>query len=598
MNNQRNLILAVVLCGILILGYDAAISYFYPAPPDTEQVDRATTPEQRRAADVANNTTGGSQAAQQTVAVDAAQTAVDLDEALASGNRVKIDAPRVEGSINLVGARIDDIELKDHRATVEKDSGPVQLFAPAGTPIQYFAQFGFVGEGTRVPDAKTVWKASGDVLSPGKPVDLSWDNGEGQKFRIRLSIDDNYMITADQTVANTGTGAVVVSPFATITRTSTTSSKSTWISHSGPIGAFDGSVDYGPDYKDLAEEKVMAGAANPAWIGFTDVYWLGALVPQNGAGLSTGFRALGDDLFRADMIYNPTTLRSGRQITRTSRLFAGAKESGVLDRYEDGGIDKFGLAIDWGWFRWFEKPILWLLRQIFSVVGNFGVAIILLTCCVRGLMFPIAQKGFASMASMKAIQPEMKKLQEKHKDDKVTQQQEMQKLFKEKGVNPVAGCLPMILQIPVFFALYKVLVLAIEMRHQPFVFWIKDLSAPDPAHVLNLFGLLNYEVPGMLAIGPLALLLGFTMWLTFRLNPAAMDPVQQQVFSIMPWVLMFVMSPFAAGLLLYWNTSNLLTLAQQKYLYSKHPQLREAADKEKAEKAKAAQSGQAPESKA
>ena len=590
MDNQRNLILAVVLCGILILGYDAGISYFYPTPPDTEQVNRATTPEQRRAAEIQENSNAGPAATRNAVAVDQAETAVDLEQALASGNRVRIDAPRVEGSINLVGARIDDIELKDHRATVDKASGPVQLFAPAGTPIQYFAQFGFVGDGTQLPDAKTVWKASGDVLSPDSPVELQWDNAEGQRFRIRLSIDDNYMITADQTVANMGDGPVVISPFATITRTSTTSSKSTWISHSGPIGSFGGSVDYGPDYKDVIEDTAISGAADPAWIGFTDVYWLGAMIPQSGAGLSTGFRSLGNDLFRADMIYNPTTLRPGRQITRTSRVFAGAKESGVLDLYQDQGISQFGLAIDWGWFRWFEKPILWLLRQIFSVVGNFGVAIILLTCIVRGLMFPIAQKGFSSMASMKAIQPEMKKLQEKHKDDKVTQQQEMQKLFKERGVNPVAGCLPMLLQIPVFFALYKVLILAIEMRHQPFIFWIRDLSAPDPAHILNLFGMLPFEVPGMLALGPLALLLGFTMWLTFRLNPAAMDPVQQQVFSIMPWVMMFVMSPFAAGLLLYWNTSNILTLAQQKYLYSKHPQLREAAEKERAEKAAKAQS--------
>jgi len=579
LDNQRNLILAVVLCGILFLGYDAATTYFYPAPPETEQGDRPTTPAQQRAANVTENPGVAAEVER--------QEKVDLDEALASGNRVRIDAPRVEGSINLVGARVDDIELKDHRATVDKDSGPVQLFAPAGTPIQYFAQFGFVGEGTELPDAKTVWTASSDVLSADNPVDLRWDNGEGQRFRIRLSIDDNYMITAEQTVANAGNAPVVVSPFATITRTSLTSSKSTWISHSGPIGAFDGSVDYGIDYDDLAEDQAISGAANPAWLGFTDVYWLGALVPQPGAALDTGFRSLGDNLFRTDLIYDPAVLRPGRQITRSSRLFAGAKESHVLDQYEDAGIEKFGLAIDWGWFRWFEKPILWLLRQIFSVVGNFGVAIILLTCIVRGLMFPIAQKGFASMASMKAIQPDMKKLQEKYKDDKVKQQQEMQKLFKERGVNPVAGCLPMVLQIPVFFALYKVLVLAIEMRHQPFILWIRDLSAPDPAHVLNLFGLLPYEVPGFLALGPLALLLGFTMWLTFRLNPSAMDPVQQQVFSIMPWVLMFVMAPFAAGLLLYWNTSNLLTLAQQKYLYSKHPQLKASAEKEKAEKARA-----------
>mgnify|MGYP000123759032 CR=1 FL=1 len=577
MDNQRNLIFAVVLCGIMILGYDAAISYFYPAPPETEQVERASTPEQRAAQEVAE---------ERGVAPSVAQQAVDLDEALASGNRVRIDAPRVEGSINLVGARVDDIELKDHRATVDEDSGPVQLFAPAGTPIQNFAQFGFVGDGTQLPDARTVWQASGDTLSPGSPVDLRWDNDQGQRFRIRLTIDDNYMISAEQTVANYGDGPVVVSPFATITRTSLTASPSTWISHSGPIGTFGGTVDYGPDYDDLVEDGPSSGEGQAAWLGFTDVYWLGALIPQSGAALDTGFRSLGNDLFRADMIYDPVTLRPGRQISRTSQLFAGAKESEVLDAYQDAGIAQFGLAIDWGWFRWFEKPILWLLRTLFDAVGNFGVAIILLTCIVRGLMFPIAQRGFASMASMKAIQPDMKKLQEKYKDDKVKQQQEMQKLFKDKGVNPVAGCLPMLLQIPVFFALYKVLILAIEMRHQPFALWIEDLSAPDPAHILNLFGMLPYEVPGFLAIGPLAILLGFTMWLTFRLNPSAMDPIQQQVFQIMPWVLMFIMAPFAAGLLLYWNTSNILTLAQQKYLYSKHPQLKASIEKEKAEKEK------------
>ena len=581
MDNQRNLILAVVLCGILILGYEAAVTYYYPTPPETEQVDRATTPEQRVAQDTAQNPA---------IAAAAIDEAVDLDEALSAGNRVAIDAPRVEGSINLVGARIDDIELKDHRATVDKDSGPVQLFAPAGTPIQNFAKFGWAGEGVERPDNETLWQASGDTLSPGNPVDLRWDNATGQRFRIRLSIDDNYMITAEQTVANTGDGPIVLAPGASITRTSLTASKSTWISHSGPIGTFGGTVDYGPDYDDLAETGTVEGEGTPAWVGFTDIYWLGALIPDGGSRADASFHSLGNDLFRADLIYEPVTIQAGRQFTRTTRLFAGAKESNVLDAYQDAGIAQFGLAIDWGWFRWFEKPILWLLRQIFSVVGNFGVAIILLTCIVRGLMFPIAQKGFSSMASMKAIQPEMKKLQEKHKDDKVTQQQEMQKLFKERGVNPVAGCLPMLLQIPVFFALYKVLILAIEMRHQPFIFWIRDLSAPDPAHILNLFGMLPFEVPGMLALGPLALLLGFTMWLTFRLNPAAMDPVQQQVFSIMPWVMMFVMSPFAAGLLLYWNTSNILTLAQQKYLYSKHPQLREAAEKERAEKAAKAQS--------
>ena len=298
------------------------------------------------------------------------------------------------------------------------------------------------------------------------------------------------------------------------------------------------------------------------------------------------FRSVGDKLFRADVLYPATTVAAGKSVTQSTRLFAGAKESAVLDTYEDSGIAQFGLAITWGWFWFFEKPFLWLLTTLNGLVGNFGVAIILMTVIVRGLMFPIAQKQFASMAAMRAVQPKMKEIQERFKDDKQRQQQEIMKLYKDEKVNPLAGCLPLILQIPIFFALYKVLVLAIEMRHEPFALWIKDLSAPDPAHILNLFGMLPYDVPGFLAIGPLAILLGITMWLTFKLNPAAMDPVQQQVFAIMPWILMFVMAPFAAGLLLYWVTSNILTLAQQSYLYSKHPQLKAAAAKEKEKAAK------------
>ena len=581
MDNNRNLLFAVVLCAVLLIGWDTGMQYLYPQPETPmEAVDPAAgdAPASGSTAATAAGTDG----------IDAAATAqsgpVDLADALASGNRVQIDAPRVEGSINLVGARIDDIELKDHRATVDSDSGPVQLFAPQGTAGQHFAQFGWVGEGAKLPDARTVWQSDGNTLTPETPVTLTHDNGEGQQFRITLSIDDNYMITAEQTAANTGSGPIVAQPFATVTRSDSGASLDTWLAHSGPMGVFGDSAEYGPDYADLAEE----GVADPEggrtqWIGFSDIYWLSALVPQTGSDPQSAFRAMSDTVFRADVIYQPATIGAGRQVTRTTQLFAGAKESAVLDAYEDGGIEKFGLAIDWGWFRWFEKPLLWLLRSIFELVGNFGVAIILLTVIVRGLMFPIAQKGFASMAAMKAIQPKMKVLQERYKDDKAKQQQEMSKLFKDEGVNPLAGCLPMLLQIPVFFALYKVLILAIEMRHQPFALWIEDLSAPDPAMILNLFGLLPFTPPSFLGIGVLAVLLGFTMWLTFRLNPVT-DPVQRQIFNIMPWVLMFVMAPFAAGLLIYWNTSNILTLAQQKYLYSRHPQLKAAAEQERQEK--------------
>ena len=267
---------------------------------------------------------------------------------------------------------------------------------------------------------------------------------------------------------------------------------------------------------------------------------------------------------------------AGGNVTKPTRLYAGAKDSVILDQYEDGGIIYFGKAISWGWFEIAEKPILWLLRTLNGLVGNFGVAILLPTVILRDAVFPIAQKGFASMAAMKAVQPKMKELQERFKDDKQRLQQEMMKLYKDEKVNPLSGCLPMLIQIPGFFALYKGLGLSIEMRPERFFGWIRDLSAPDPAHILNLFGMLPYDVPAFLAIGPLAILLGITMWLTFKLNPAAADPVQQQMFAIMPWVLMFVMAPFAAGLLLYWVTSNVLTLAQQSYLYSKHPQLKAA----------------------
>ncbi|RZJ94728.1 MAG: membrane protein insertase YidC, partial [Novosphingobium sp.] len=389
----------------------------------------------------------------------------------------------------------------------------------------------------------------------------------------------DYMITATQSVVNRGGAPVTVRPFALVNRTDKTASLDSFNVHSGPIGAFDGSANFGTNYEDVREAGTIANPGKTNWVGFTDVYWLSALIPDK-VQATSDFRSLGGSIFRSDLLYRSVAIAPGQQLTRTTRLFAGAKESAVLDRYEESGIARFGLAIDWGWFRWFEKPIFMLLTALFHTVGNFGVAIILLTLIVRGIMFPVAQRQFASMAAMRAIQPKMKAIQDRYKDDKQKQQQEIMALYKQEGVNPLAGCLPIFLQIPIFFALYKVLILAIEMRHQPFALWIKDLSAPDPLHILNLFGLLPFTPPSFLAIGVLALLLGITMYFQFKLNPAAMDPIQQQMFAIMPWVMMFVMAPFAAGLLIYWITSNILTIAQQKYLYSKHPQLKAQASKD------------------
>ncbi len=584
--DNRNLLLAVVLSGLLILGWDVGTRYFYPEAAITGQ---ATAPVAAKPAD-AGGTNAAAPGAGNLGAEKAGAAKVDLKTALASPNRVAIDTPRLTGSINLVGARIDDIELKDFRETVKKDSGPVRLFAPEGTPGQYFAEFGFVAGGVRQP-SNALWQADAAKLTPTTPVTLTRTDAAGITYRVRFAVDANYMITASQSISNAGAAAAIVQPFALIKRTDKNATIDQFVSHSGPVGVFGDTLWDPHSYAELAELGAESPTGAPDWLGFTDQYWLAALIPGDGKGNVTvddaGFRALGGNLFRSDLLYAPTTVPAGGSLTQETRLFAGAKESQILDTYEEGGITYFGKAISWGWFEIVEKPILWLLRALNNLVGNFGVAIILLTVVIRGLMFPIAQKGFASMASMKAVQPKMKEIQERFKDDKQRQQQEIMKLYKDEKVNPLSGCLPMLIQIPVFFALYKVLVLAIDMRHKPFIGWITDLSSPDPAHILNLFGMLPYEVPaGFLAIGPLAVLLGITMWLTFRLNPTAMDPVQKQMFAIMPWILMFVMAPFAAGLLLYWVTSNLLTVAQQSYLYSRHPQLKAANAAEAAKAAK------------
>lgn len=568
--DNRNLLLAVVLSGLLILGWDIGIRYFYPEAAVPPEVAAAATAKAQGAGDLGTE--------------GAAVRKIDLKAALASPTRVVIDTPRLSGSINLVGARIDDIELKDYRETVEKNSGPVRLFAPEGTSGQYFAEFGFVTGGQRQPST-ALWQADGAKLTPTTPVTLTRTDAGGVTYAIRFAVDKNYMITATQTATNRGAAAAIIQPFALIKRTDRNATIDQFVAHSGPVGVFGGTLWDPHSYAELAELGGEKPEGAASWLGFTDQYWLSALVPGKGETDSAGFRSLGDTLFRTDLLYAATTVPAGGSLTQDTRLFAGAKDSQILDVYEESGITYFGKAISWGWFEIFEKPFLWLLRTLNGLVGNFGVAIILLTVIIRGLMFPIAQKQFASMAQMKAVQPKMKEIQERFKDDKQRQQQEIMKLYKDEKVNPLAGCLPLVLQIPIFFALYKVLVLAIEMRHEPFILWIRDLSAPDPAHILNLFGMLPYDVPGFLAIGPLAVLLGITMWLTFKLNPSAMDPVQQQMFAIMPWILMFVMAPFAAGLLLYWVTSNLLTLAQQSYLYSKHPQLKAAnaaADKQAA----------------
>ena len=557
MNENKNLILAIVLSAFVLLGWSFLSEMFLPAqqpPPRVEngKVEPAPQPEASPAP--------SAQAQLRSRAAVFGETP-----------RVQIRTPSLQGSINLKGARIDDLVLVRERQTIAKDSPPVRLLSPGGAPGAYFASFGWTGQGVEAPPAEAIWTASARVLVPGRPVTLSWTNPTGQRFEIVVSVDENYLFTVQQRVSNPTANAISVRPFGLISRANKSNDPDSWTVHVGPIGVFNDAAEYGVDWDTLDEESSgRQYSTSGGWLGFTDSYWLTALAPAGNETFAASFRKAPSGAYQADFSDAPVVVAPNQAVTTETRLFAGAKEKALLDQYEELGIPKLSKAIDWGWFEWFMRPIFDLLNWLFKHIGNFGVAIICLTLIVRGLMFPIAQKQFQSMAAMRKLQPKMKAIQERYKDDKPRLQQEMLKMYQEEKINPAAGCLPILLQIPIFYALYKVLLVSVEMRHQPFALWIKDLSAPDPLTPINLFGLLDFTPPGFLLLGVLPILLGVTMWLQFKLNPAPMDPTQQQIFAIMPWVMMFVMAPFASGLQLYWVTSNVLTILQQWWLYKKY----------------------------
>jgi YidC/Oxa1 family membrane protein insertase len=577
-DDKRNMIAAILLSVAILIGWNFVSEKFFPTPDKPDVTTTVAGP-----GGTAPAAAPGQPAALPAPGVPAAATPQairPIEAVLADGNRIPIETPAIKGSINLVGARVDDITLSKYRQTIKKDSPPVRLFAPAGTKAAYFASIGWSAQGVVVPGPTTVWTATGTKLTPTTPVTLSWANGAGQTFRIEYSIDDDYLITAKQTIANTGAAPVAVRSGTYIDRTGKPTDpheQDSWTIHVGPTGYLDGKSNF-TNYDELEEAaNNTVSYTSAGWLGFTDKYWLAAVVPAKGEKVSAAFNSLPGGAYRAAFARDLVEVAPGKQITTTSRVFAGAKEVSTLSHYQDDqGITRLSNAIDWGWFEFFEVPIFKLLDWLFKQVGNFGVAIMALTLIIRALMFPIAQRQFGSMAQMRLVQPKMKALQERHKDDKPKMQQELMKLYKDEKINPLAGCLPIVIQIPIFYALYKVLMLTIEMRHQPFILWIKDLSAPDPLHILNLFGLLPFTPPSILSIGILAVILGITMFLQFRLNPQATDPVQQQVFKIMPWLFMFIMAPFAAGLLLYWITNNILSIAQQQWMYRKFPQLKAA----------------------
>ncbi|RYG89623.1 MAG: membrane protein insertase YidC [Alphaproteobacteria bacterium] len=566
--DQKNFLLFAVLAAAILFGWPTIAAWVFPQQnPAPTMVDGKTV---NVPAPAANPT------------ADTPKAIRDRGLVLKESPRVVIDTPSLKGSINLKGARIDDLVLATYPETIAKGSPSIRLLSPAGTSDAYFAGFGWRDDGLKPPTPDTMWQTSGPVLSPGKPVTLSAANGQGQVFRIELAVDEKYMFTVKQTVANVGTGVVPVAPYGLVYRSGVFKEPDSWTVHVGPMSVHNDAADYDVNFSHLDEQKSVDFTSSKAWLGFTDKYWLTALVPDQSAVVAGKFRGAPNGAYQADFTRNPQLLQPGKQISHTSRFFAGAKETALIDTYEASGVTMFGKSIDWGWFEPLEKPIFYYLDWLFRMVGNFGVAIIFLTITIRALLFPIANKQFESLARMRILQPKMKALQERYKDDKPRQQQEIMKLYKEEKANPLGGCLPMLLQIPIMYALYKVLLLTIEMRHQPFVLWIHDLSAPDPATILNLFGYLPFHVPSFLAIGVIPVLLGVSMHYQIKLNPAPMDDMQKQIFAIMPWMLMFVMAPFAVGLQVYWITSNVLTILQQRWLYSKHPALKEPLPKKEA----------------
>ncbi|NYT39289.1 membrane protein insertase YidC [Sphingomonas sp. R-74633] len=562
--DQKNFVLFAVIAGLLLFAWPYATHWLFPQQPAaTQTVNGKPT-----------KVTPGA-----TPATDSPTAMRDRAVVLGESPRVAIETPSLKGSINLKGARIDDLMLVEYAETTAKKSPPIRLLSPSGAEGAYFAQFGWQG-GAQAPDQNTVWQASGTKLTPTTPVTLTTKTATGQVYRIDLSVDPDYMFTIRQTVANVGAAPVSVTPYSLVSRAQRSKDVDQWAAHVGPVAVADGAAKY-INWGDIEAAPTQLPTTG-GWVGYTDHYWLTALIPDQHIPVALQQRGTAKQTYQADYsLAQPLALAPGKQASYTSRFFAGAKEVKQLEAYQAKlGVVQLSRAIDWGWFEIVEKPIFYYLDWLFHLVGNFGVAIILLTITIRGLLFPIAHKQFESMARMRVVQPKMKALQERHKDDKQRQQQEIMKLYKEEKVNPLAGCLPILLQIPIMFALYKVLLLTIEMRHQPFALWIHDLSAPDPATIINLFGYLHFTPPGFLAIGVVPVLLGVSMFFQMKFNPAPMDEVQKQVFAIMPWMLMFMMAPFAVGLQLYWITSNCITILQQQWLYSRHPVLKQSMKKE------------------
>jgi|FEC22Drversion2_1045045.scaffolds.fasta_scaffold00142_36 YidC/Oxa1 family membrane protein insertase len=574
--DQKNFIIAIVLSVLIIVGWQYAFPPAKSPVTNTQQTTTATTqPGSPQAPAQAPGTQGtvqpGAPAAQPV-------QVMSRTDALAQSPRVTFDTPELVGSIALKGGRIDDVRLVKYRETVDPKSPPVPVLSPVGSEHPYYAEFGWsaADPSTKVPGPDTLWTASATTVAPGKPVRLTWDNGQGLIFALHVSLDDYFMFDVKQSVENKTDKPVTVYPWSLIVRYGEPKAEGIYILHEGPYGVFNNSYKEF-SYSDFKDNKSQKIATTGGWVGMTDKYWMATLIPEQQQKVDVSIKQTGagpDLKYQIDYVAPGQAVAPGATATTDAKLFAGAKIVRVISDYEQKyGIEKFNLTIDWGWFWFFTKPLFWLLEWLFVHIGNFGIAILVLTVIVKAVFFPLANKSYAAMSKMKALQPEMEKLKERYGEDRQRMNQELMQLYRREKVNPAAGCLPIVVQIPVFFALYKVLYTSIEMRHQPFFGWIKDLSAPDPLTILTGFGLFDWQVPQFLHffnIGIWPLIMGVTMYLQQKLNPAPTDPVQARVFQFLPILFTFMLAPFAAGLVIYWAWSNTLSIAQQYTIMRRH----------------------------
>ena len=598
MTDQKNTILAIVLSALVLIGWQL----YFGLP----QVEKQKQIQQQQAQEHAQPGAPAPQAVPSTQAPPAASPqapaqpgavpgrAMTREEALAASPRVRIETPSVAGSISLRGGRIDDLSLIKYHETVDPGSPPIVLLAPSGSPSPFYSEFGWSaasGTTVKLPGPDTLWQQTGGgTLSVGRPVTLVYDNGEGLEFRRTIAVDDKYLFTIKDEVVNKGASAITLYPYALISRHGTPHTLGYYILHEGMIGVLDDKLQEA-SYSDIEKKKNIAFTSTNAWLGITEKYWAATLLPPSAAKIYAQFSFFQNGIKRFQTYYNldPVTVASGSTAAVDTRLFAGAKEVSIVDGYNQQlGLNKFDLLIDWGWFYFITKPMFFALDWIYRLVGNFGVAILIITVIIKAFFFPLANKSYASMAKMKAVQPEMMAIRERYADDKMKQQQAMMELYKKEKVNPVAGCLPMLIQVPVFFSLYKVLFVTIDLRHAPFFGWIKDLSAPDPLTVFNLFGLIPWDptvvpvIGPFLHLGPWPLIMGVTMWAQMKLNPPPPDPAQKMIFDYMPIIFTFMLASFSAGLVIYWAWNNTLSVIQQSMIMRKHGAKVELIDNVKA----------------